>query len=81
MEIIFWLTISLDIVAPDLTQELFLQLINVCLSSVFLFLTDHCYDLSSLNWSLLSPEELEDYVDLDFSFHQALLEIDFSKFM
>ena len=69
--------------APDLTQDIpafcssvlilqaVFQLMNVFVfSSVFLFLTDHFYDLSSLNLSLLSPEELEDYVDLDFSFHQ-----------
>ena len=50
-------------------------------SSVFLFLTDHLYDLSSLNLSLLSPEGLEDYVDLDFFISPStLLERDFSIF-
>ena len=53
----------------------------MCVSSVFLFLTDHFYDLSSLNLSLLSPEELEDYVDLDFFISpRTLLEKDFSIF-
>ena len=94
MEIIFWLTISLDICGSRLDSGYLCILLEcfdssscffswlMCLSFFCIFfLTYHFYHLSFLNLSLLSPEELEEDLDLDFfTSPRTLLERDFSIF-